>query len=338
MIPAKDTETLRTRAACFDDSPSWLRGHWRDWHRGHGCNKDDGKPRTDAGWTEINERRGLPATWRPAAADALSAPPQRTEETPEPCRHCNERFMLDGKTEPLYCWECVEDMTTEEMDGKRAPLVARLQQEIATLRTDLQGARIDVDQFIRAVDVLRKERNSIAKELRRASELLFQFYPLATPEEAHPNHRIVGGIIAEQIDLLEAEDGRSGESTKHQATGADRAVRLPDGVPQGPGDSERASGSDRHTPRGGGLLPGGHYGERTSLDARPFIARPSPIESADPTLIVSGPLSYWAALMKTVERDAFGHDPRPRAADDARASIMFELDRFYPEWRILWDH
>ena len=39
--------------SCTDHSPSWFVGHWRDWHRGHGCNKDDGKPRTAAATTEI---------------------------------------------------------------------------------------------------------------------------------------------------------------------------------------------------------------------------------------------------------------------------------------------
>ncbi len=28
---------------CPNMSPGWFRGHWKEWHRGHGCNLDDGK-------------------------------------------------------------------------------------------------------------------------------------------------------------------------------------------------------------------------------------------------------------------------------------------------------
>lgn len=38
---------------CSNNTPSWFVGHWRDWHRGHGCNKDDGKPRSEAAKTEV---------------------------------------------------------------------------------------------------------------------------------------------------------------------------------------------------------------------------------------------------------------------------------------------
>ena len=43
------------KKTCTNHTPSWFVGHWRDWHRGHGCNKDDGKPRSDAGLTEIEQ-------------------------------------------------------------------------------------------------------------------------------------------------------------------------------------------------------------------------------------------------------------------------------------------
>lgn len=42
---------------CKDMSPPWFTGRWRDWHRGHGCDKDDGRPRTPEGQAEI-ERGG----------------------------------------------------------------------------------------------------------------------------------------------------------------------------------------------------------------------------------------------------------------------------------------
>ena len=47
---------------CTDHTPSWFVGHWRDWHRGHGCNKDDGKPRSDAGINEIEQHAANTAT------------------------------------------------------------------------------------------------------------------------------------------------------------------------------------------------------------------------------------------------------------------------------------
>lgn len=38
---------------CEQFSPAWFRGHWRDWHRGHGCHLDDGKPRRPSAVAEI---------------------------------------------------------------------------------------------------------------------------------------------------------------------------------------------------------------------------------------------------------------------------------------------
>jgi hypothetical protein len=38
---------------CSNNSPSWFTGHWRDWHRGHGCDRDDGKPRREDAIVEI---------------------------------------------------------------------------------------------------------------------------------------------------------------------------------------------------------------------------------------------------------------------------------------------
>lgn len=43
------------KASCTDHTPPWFVGHWRDWHRGHGCDKDDGKPRADVATTEIEQ-------------------------------------------------------------------------------------------------------------------------------------------------------------------------------------------------------------------------------------------------------------------------------------------
>jgi hypothetical protein len=30
-----------TRHVCLDFCPPGYQGHWRNWHRGHGCNRDD---------------------------------------------------------------------------------------------------------------------------------------------------------------------------------------------------------------------------------------------------------------------------------------------------------
>lgn len=38
---------------CRNFSPPWFSGRWRDWHRGHGCELDDGEPCTPAGAAEI---------------------------------------------------------------------------------------------------------------------------------------------------------------------------------------------------------------------------------------------------------------------------------------------
>jgi len=36
-----------TRPPCANNTPREFAGHWREWHRGHGCDKDDGHPRHD---------------------------------------------------------------------------------------------------------------------------------------------------------------------------------------------------------------------------------------------------------------------------------------------------
>lgn len=41
------------RPPCTNMSPPGFTGRWQDWHRGHGCDKDDGKPSTPDGAAEI---------------------------------------------------------------------------------------------------------------------------------------------------------------------------------------------------------------------------------------------------------------------------------------------
>jgi hypothetical protein len=39
--------------SCTNHTPAWFVGHWRDWHRGHHCDKDDGQRRSEAAVVEI---------------------------------------------------------------------------------------------------------------------------------------------------------------------------------------------------------------------------------------------------------------------------------------------
>jgi hypothetical protein len=40
---------------CSDNTPAWFIGHWRDWHRGHGCHQDDGLARSAEAIAEISQ-------------------------------------------------------------------------------------------------------------------------------------------------------------------------------------------------------------------------------------------------------------------------------------------
>jgi hypothetical protein len=52
----------RTAKSCTDHTPSWFVGHWRDWHRGHGCDQDDGRPRSEAAKIEVDQHAANTAT------------------------------------------------------------------------------------------------------------------------------------------------------------------------------------------------------------------------------------------------------------------------------------
>ncbi len=54
IADAIEVEIKRFSAGVCSDSPPWFRGRWRDWHRGHGCEKDDGRPRSVEAQAEIN--------------------------------------------------------------------------------------------------------------------------------------------------------------------------------------------------------------------------------------------------------------------------------------------
>ena len=40
---------------CSNNTPPWFVGHWREWHRGHGCDRDDGVPRSSDAEMEISQ-------------------------------------------------------------------------------------------------------------------------------------------------------------------------------------------------------------------------------------------------------------------------------------------
>lgn len=65
----RKTGTVTGGTECTNNTPGWFAGHWRDWHRGHGCDKDDGKPRTPEAASEIHQRalrNGMPPSGRKA--------------------------------------------------------------------------------------------------------------------------------------------------------------------------------------------------------------------------------------------------------------------------------
>lgn len=39
-----EVDPPQSKPSCSDNCPPWFDGHWREWHRGHGCDKDDGRP------------------------------------------------------------------------------------------------------------------------------------------------------------------------------------------------------------------------------------------------------------------------------------------------------
>ena len=47
---------------CTNNTPRGFVGHWREWHRGHGCDNDDGKPRSDEARHEIAQMKANETT------------------------------------------------------------------------------------------------------------------------------------------------------------------------------------------------------------------------------------------------------------------------------------
>ena len=51
-----------TTKPCANGTPPWFTGRWQDWHRGHGCDRDDGKPRSEDAKIEIAQHAENAAT------------------------------------------------------------------------------------------------------------------------------------------------------------------------------------------------------------------------------------------------------------------------------------
>jgi len=51
-----------TAKPCTNHTPPWFTGRWQDWHRGHGCAQDDGKPRSPESLIEVTQHEANKAT------------------------------------------------------------------------------------------------------------------------------------------------------------------------------------------------------------------------------------------------------------------------------------
>jgi hypothetical protein len=60
---------VKPQTRCHNYSPPWFTGRWRDWHRGHGCQLDDGKPRSAEAAAEIKAHGGAAPAIPEAQAD-----------------------------------------------------------------------------------------------------------------------------------------------------------------------------------------------------------------------------------------------------------------------------
>jgi hypothetical protein len=53
---------MTSQKPCTNNTPPWFVGHCREWHRGHGCDRDDGKPRSEDAKIEIEQHAANAAT------------------------------------------------------------------------------------------------------------------------------------------------------------------------------------------------------------------------------------------------------------------------------------
>lgn len=85
-------ETDTPKKPCTNPCPSWFTGHWRDWHRGHGCAQDDGNPRSPAARTEIDQHAWSPNRITDAQVAMLRA--RTTSGDTEMCKALDELKRL----------------------------------------------------------------------------------------------------------------------------------------------------------------------------------------------------------------------------------------------------
>ena len=70
-------------AQCQDLAPRWFGGHWRDWHRGHGCELDDGKQTCSFCYDTGNRSGSGEDCWCPAGqARGERRAAEESERTP----------------------------------------------------------------------------------------------------------------------------------------------------------------------------------------------------------------------------------------------------------------
>lgn len=81
---------------CKHYAPRGFKGRWRDWHRGSGCNLDDGKPRTDDGASEIA---------------GLGVDHPRSVAPPPPCATCGGTTWAGEPGQRVGCPDCRPEVT-----------------------------------------------------------------------------------------------------------------------------------------------------------------------------------------------------------------------------------
>lgn len=165
---------------CSDNSPPWFTGRWRDWHRGHGCDQDDGKPRTPEGKAEIDARTAQVAAGREndlsdfelVRLEERYADPKPTK----PCRVCGctewSLHATGGGTESWYC-KAASDARPMDWDhfGNSEYKVPSGDEDVVRAVKALRGLRIIVPVSVvdacRVVANLHEQQDKLYDEIRK---------------------------------------------------------------------------------------------------------------------------------------------------------------------------
>jgi len=136
----------------------------------------------------------------------------------------------------------------------------------------------------------------------------------------------------------EGEAARERARIERTATSAHDPVHVPVSIQKSVGDLLGTDGGDCDLTRGGGVSPGSRHGERPGLHRGPFNATATETTGANtpPIVTLDCPLDVLAAMALTFEREAYGHDPRPKMAELGVLSLIHELDKIEPDWRSIW--